>query len=357
MKQLYILLFVLLFRPGYSQNITAYSNYRNYFYVFENGIRKEIDYLPVKTYKVGWDCIAYEDNSGTLKIYYKGEISEMFTSASDYLVTKHLALGKLNNQVKVFDNGNMMTLSKNAGSFTIADSLVAFHDKIEKRFSVYYKGEIFQVEDLLISDEISTCKAAGNILAYIDNQNYFKVFYHGSLTNLFPLNSELKYDVGEDVVAYIDNDDLSFNIYYCGQNYRIEDFSPASFIAGNKFVAYIDNIGKFKVFNRGIIETISQASPDFYKVTDDIIVYSEENYFKAYYKSTAHLLEKYIPGSYKYENGTVAYIDNMGSLILFKDGKKETISYQSVKEFELNGNLLKFTIGNECKVYCSGKIY
>jgi hypothetical protein len=357
MKWKYLFFCFLLFQTVYSQNISAYSDYRNYFCIFDNGVKKEIEYTAVKSFKCGRTCIAFVDNSGTLKIYYKGIVSEMLESTTEYLVSKYLILGKLNSQLKVFDNGEMTTLSKDAGSFAMGDSLIAFNDKMNKKFNAYYNGEIIQLEDLLVTDEVSNFKTGSNIIAYVNDQNDFKLFYHGVLSKLLSVNSAFQFGVGLDIVAYNNIDDLSFNVFYKNEYYKIEDFNALSYIAGNACVAYVDNSGIFKLFKEGDISTISNITPDFYKVIDDLIIYSEQNFFKVFYKNKSYLLENFIPSLYKYDLSSVAYIDKMGNLKLFHDGKTETITYEKVKSFDLNGNLLTFTTGNDNKFYLNGKLY
>ena len=289
MKIVYSIIFIISFSFGYSQDITAYRDYRGYFYVFDKGLLNEIETLPVKNFKIGQSCIAYQNYQGNLKVYYKGKTYDMWDAVETYYVSKHLAVGVLNSQLKLFDNRKMQTISTNVGTYALSDSLVAFNDNNYLKFNVYYKGAIIQLEDVLVSNAISNFKAAGNIVAYIDTQSDFKVFYHGKVSNMFTFNSSLplQYDVGQDVVAFIDNDDESFNVIWMGQNYKIEDASPMSFMAGNNFVAYVDNAGTFKIFKDGMVTVISAVTPDFYKVTDNIVVYSEKGFFKADYEDVS----------------------------------------------------------------------
>jgi hypothetical protein len=358
-KFIHTLIFIIFFALGYSQDITAYMDYRSYFYVFDKGVKKNIETLPVKNFKIGQTCIAYQNYTGNLKVYFKSKVYDMYDAAESYYVSKHFVLGLLNNQLKIFDNRIMMTLSTNVGTYAIADSLVAFQDNTTMRFNVYYKKQITQLEDLIVSNDIANFKVGGNVLAYIDSQDNFKLFYHGKVINLFSLNSSLpfQYEVGQDIIAYINNDDQSFNVYWMGQNYVIEDVAPQSFKTGNNYIAYVDNSGQFKLFSQGGVSVISETTPDFYYVTDNIIVYSEINCFKANYKSVSYLLEKYIPKDYLYDQGAIAYINNMGSLILFNDGKKETVTYDLIKNYKINGSLLNYATSNQTRIFYKGKVY
>ena len=110
--------------------------------------QEKIETMPAKNYKTGQACIAYEDYQGILKIYYKGNVYPMWDTAEEYFVSKHFAIALSNSRLKLFDNGKMKMLSAKAGTYSIADSLVAFHDNAAKKgFKVYYKGKIKQLED------------------------------------------------------------------------------------------------------------------------------------------------------------------------------------------------------------------
>jgi len=355
-------LFLILFITSgiaYSQDITVYKDTLNGFNVFDAGPQKKIESLPVKTFKIGQSIIAYEDFQSHLKIYYKGIVYKMCDSVKEYAVSKCFAVGLSNGLLKVFDNCKMKILTAKVGNFACADSLVAFHDNSNKGLKIYYKGRSKQLEDTLVGHEVTNLKAGGNVLAYIDYKHEFKLCYHGKVTTLCTLSDTLpmQYEVGQDVVAYIKNDDHSFNVHWWGKNYKIEDSGPESFVAGNNFVAYVDSKGVFKIFTEGHVTVISKIKPGIYKIADNIIAYSENNEFKAYYKGTSHLLEKYIPKKYQCDDGTIAYTDMKGAMILFMNGKKETVTTDVITDFSLNGSLLKYSIGNKTWIYYKGNTY
>ena len=69
MKKFFFLLFFISSFYSFSQNLSAYNDYRNYFQAFDNGEFRQIDYLPVKSFQVGGAAIAYVDNSNEFRIY------------------------------------------------------------------------------------------------------------------------------------------------------------------------------------------------------------------------------------------------------------------------------------------------
>ena len=55
-----------------AQDIFAFIDKLNYLYVFDNGQLTKLEHLPPQSFKVGFNYVAYVDNSGTFKLYRKG---------------------------------------------------------------------------------------------------------------------------------------------------------------------------------------------------------------------------------------------------------------------------------------------
>ncbi len=58
----------LLLSNLYSQPLAAYHDYRQHFVIFDNGVTKSIENLPVESYQIGKKCIPYVSNSGQFKV-------------------------------------------------------------------------------------------------------------------------------------------------------------------------------------------------------------------------------------------------------------------------------------------------
>ena len=66
----------------------------------------------------------------------------------------------------------------------------------------------------------------------------------------------------------------------------------------------------------------------------------------------------YVPKLIKISGGTVAFIDNLNRLQVFQNGVSKIISYEIVTAFEVNGNVVSYTLGdNNEKIYWNGTTY
>ncbi len=357
-KMLLLITSILLITGLNAQPLAAYHNYQQHFVVFDNGTTVSVENLPVKSYQIGKNCVAWVANSGLFKVYYKGETKTLATSGVErYYTTRNLLFYFVYNQLYVFDKGNAQMLSSNVRSFAIGDELVAFYNENKRAPYVYYHGELQEIESSLIGAPISRFVAGDNVFAYFnDNTKYLKVFYDGDVQNVLQSNGQVFYKAGRNIVAYVDNSQNSFHVFYKGEVFDLEDFRPKSFKVGKDVLAYVDNTGSFKVFSDGEVQTISSFEPDVYDIQDELVVFTELEYFKVFYKNDVYELESYTPNNFQVKDGAMAYINVNGWLKAFINGKQVVVSKDLIRSFVLTYDLvLANTSGNTVKIFYKDK--
>lgn len=356
-KTFLLILFILFSLVSQSQNLGAYSDYRNYFQAFDNGDFRQLEYMPVKSFKVGGAAIAYVDNTNELQIYAdEQKFHQTFAGDLSYFVTDYLVAYRIGKVLAVFEKQYTKNLSYYCSMYSINDSLIGYFDDSNYNFSVYYNGNVINLENALIEPP-KKIKTGSNTLAYVNQANFFKVFYQGqtyTLDNVAPV----AFETGRDIVAYIDDYNQNFHLFYKGDTARVETFAPDSFKLGFGIMAYVDNLGNFRVFNEGSTRRLLSFRPDFFKVKGNMVVYGSNNNFNVFYKGEIYLLEEYIPASYQIAIDGVAYIDESGRLKLFQNGKTYTVSYEVINKYQLNCNVLTYSVGtNTTKFFWNGKNY
>ena len=48
---------------SFSQNLAAFTNYKKNFIIFDKGQTKQVEFLPVKSYKIGGNAVAFITNN------------------------------------------------------------------------------------------------------------------------------------------------------------------------------------------------------------------------------------------------------------------------------------------------------
>jgi len=264
----------------------------------------------------------------------------------------------LYDQLYVFDNGKSQLLSSNVKKYAVGDSLIAFFNENTQSSHVYYNGKVVDLERSLVGSPIKGFRAGDNVFAYFnDNTKYFKVFYKGRLQNILKSNEEVMYEAGRNTIAYIDNSRNSFHVFYKGEITDLEDYKPKSFQVGDDILAYISSVGEFNVFVGGEKTQLSPFEPEVYMVKDSLVVFSEQDYFKVYYKGHIYELENYIPKDFQMQENTIAFIDLNGWLKAFTNGKYITVTNDLISSFVVAYNLIYVnTTVNTVKIFYKGKL-
>lgn len=343
--------------PFAAQNMAAYSDYKNYFFVFDDGAATELEYLPVKSSRVGGNAVAYVDNNGNFKVFNKGKITTLSeTTVSNYVASDYLVSYSSYQFLYVFDNGRDIQLSKYAvPSYSTGDSVVAFLDSRAYALKVYYNGNITSLEEG--SDPpVLNFVVGDNVVAYINYLNEFKVFYRGKSIKLATVSRSLPYKAGKDILAYY-NDNYGFSIFHKWLIYDMEKFQPKSFAVGDGMAAYVTPNEEFKVFYDGKMKLLGSFEPTFYNVSDSLVVYNDAQKFKVFYKGTVYTLENFIPTEYYLDLSTIAYLDQQGRLKTFHSGKTEMVTHSAVDEFHLYRNVISYRVLNRNYMYYKSRVY
>jgi hypothetical protein len=343
-----------------AQQLAAFHDNQDRFYIFDDGKTLQAEYLPVKDFSVGGRCILYTDNRNNLKMYYQGAISTLEVNPVDhYQALDYLAVYSIGGIVKIIENGKVTTITTQAIKYQAEDSLVTFYDASRQLLAAYYKNQIHMLEDGLVGRPSNFFHSADNLVAYISSRTgELKVFCHGQIQAIEPFVPAASFKTGRDIVAYVSPTEQKFKVFYQGESYVLEDFPPQSYQVGDDMLAYVDNTGSFKVFREGETLEISSFAPDFYKVRNKLILYGEQGYFKTWYNNDPFLLETYIPSDWKAEWNTIVYYDLNRNIKIFSNGNSRVLTYDLAEGIELYRDVVVVNKGmNNYNVYYRGRKY
>lgn len=339
------------------QGLSAFSDYRGYLMAFENGNFKKLEYLPVKSYKMGSSCIAYIDNRNDFKVYYNGESKYQLNAADfQYWVTDYLVAFKVGQVLYVNETGERKTLCYYNTRMALGDSLLSWFDDSRYTFNIYYDHKVIELENSLLEPP-RTMKAGANTLAWVNQSDFFQLFYQGKLTTLDNI-APIDFATGRDVMAWTDGYDRYFHLFYKGDTATVETFAPDSFKVGYGIVAYVDQQGNFNAFYDGGTRRLLSDRPDFFQVRGNVILYGYNNQFNLFYNGKTYPVETYVPRDFQIGNNGVAYRDPGGSLKFFQQGKPYSVTTEAVNKYTLTGDVLKLEVGtNTNQFFWEGQLY
>lgn len=270
--------------------------------------------------------------------------------------------------------------------------LAAFNDNLNK-FWAFEAGIFTQLEYL----EIQDYQVGGNTITYIDNSGNLKVYALGETTtllsgnpikykatdylvgyslyeqlNVFDLNGKQVlstdcdgYIIQDSLVAWHNRIGQTIQVYYDGKIYTLEDgliYNPIKYFkSGDNTIAYVQNsTEEFKIFYLGKIIVLEQFVDEIvYEAGRDIVAYVNipDQALKVFYKGDVQEIETFRPKSFKVGDGIMAYVDNLGKLKLFENGKLTTLSDFEPEFYEIVDKVIVFEEQGHFKTYCNGEIY
>ena len=358
MKRLIPFIFFLIPQATSAQGVSAYSDNRRYFYAFDKGVYQQLEYLAVMSYRVSGNSIAYVDNTNEFKVYYGGHVYKQDIYAADfqYFATGNIVPFRLGRALYVFDQGQRTALTYYSTTFAAGDSILAFFDETSPGLRVYDNGQVVLVEDALLT-ELMPVTAGSNLVAYVDQSEYFKVYYHSTTTTLSQ-SPPISVRAGADIVAYVDGYTNGFFAFYRGDTARLDDFAPVSYKTGYGILAYVNSLQEFLVLADGGLRKLSSCAPTSYNVVVNILTYVLNNRFMVYYNGREIELENYVPSEYKISNNGIAWLDVNRRLMFFWKGQVYTASMDVITDFTLDGDVLSFQTGpNHVRFYYNGREY
>jgi hypothetical protein len=354
-----LLIFYLSLSYGYSQGLSAYVNVRNAFYVFDDSITKQIDYLKPKNFKIGGNCVAFISNDQSFKVYQNGrviKVNDGFTT--DYTMTGNYVVMKNNTSLHVYDNGKATLLARNPMDYVASDSIIGFSDPVSRSYFIYSNGNITPLTYDLIGNPINVNAVGKNLLAYTTLEDSLKIYYRRRLYPQ-PVQNATEVSAGKNIVAYKNNYDDDFKVFYKGAVTTLETFPVRMYFVGDDLVTYVTSEGNFKIFYDGRVYNIGKYYPGNLQVIDNLVVFSDElGFFNVFYKGKKYQLERYMPDHIEIGQNSIFYIGQDNRINLFSFGKQEELPFENYVSIRMDYDVLQVeTSPSQFKFYYKGKIY
>ncbi len=328
--------FVLICSQSLSQKVVPFIDFNQYFKTFENGFFKQLEFQPIRDYKAGDDFVAYTDTRGNLRIYDGVDRKDISNMLFTYQVSDHLMAYNIGPTLNLWDAGKLQTLTYNSKEYVVKDSIVVYEDTRYNSVNVYWRNKKTPIYN--VTGDLYMPKAIGdNIVVYKDNGDFYKIFYKGEFYNIGVWIGDIQFSVGTDVLAYNDPITRTFTVFYKGKFFDAESLFMQKFKAGRGFVAYEDANGNLCRFTSSK-EMVSDFSPRFWDVNDDVILWDENARMHAYSKNGVHEVSNFIPKDYKIKNNVVAFRNIYGGVSALVDGKVYEITNVNDAEYEIYGN-------------------
>jgi hypothetical protein len=339
-----------------SQGLSAYVDVREKFHVFDRGTIRQLDFLPVTSYAVGWNALVFVDHSGEFHLYCDG-VSQKLNAGTPYSYesTRDLVVYRIGSLLNVVDRGVAITLMLFADDYPFAygDSIVAYGNSVGG-FEVYHHGKKTELDfEMPIDFKVGT-----NCVAYVTKAGEFKVFARGR-TTIISTAPPKRFLVGEDLVAYVDEYE-NFMVWWDEAVWELDNFLPGYFEVGDDLVIYFDHLGSFKVFQYGAVTELMQQAPGKFRLKHRVVIYLDERgMLTMFSRGKAQVIDNFWPTYLEIEDDLVAWSNKDGILMANDGGQGYKVSEAVVDgRFRIDGQVVRYIEqANEVRFWWEGKRY
>lgn len=356
MKYLFFVFLVFMFSPIINaQHLSAFVDPQEAFHVFDDGAIRKIEFLPVKSYQVGHQYVAYVDNSGRFKIYFNGLIKDLYeTEPAHYFATDYLLVYESNHILKVLEQGYPKTIATQVNrQYLVSDSLVAFKNDIGI-FEIYLAGKTFELEGMWPK----AIKIAGNQCAYISHLGELKLFKNGKAVVVETV-APFDFKIGNNMLAYIDVMG-QLVAYHNNTYYELMPYIPEYFNVGSDMVVYIDGLEACRVFYKGKDLELLPYPPVHLRIEDEIVYFEDERgYSYVFFEGEVIQISAHPIEHFKIHRGIFAFTDLDGRLHALIKGELFDVSTGIVEaRFRIDGEVIRYIENtNQVKFYYTGNTF
>jgi hypothetical protein len=335
-----LMLFPGKYIPGCSaQDFFSFMNFSR-LYVYDRGAIRQLDHLPITSYKSGYSFAAYTTGNRMFKVSSRRStevLSDFIPRRNDsisYHITGHMMAWVMNQTLFGYWEGKKTILAAYGGEFSVSDSLIAFYDRVGM-FNVFYRGYVRELDRRVVR----TYNLAKNLLAFTNENLLFKVYYNDSLYNLDGFEPR-SYKTGLNTIAYVDNF-YRFRIFHKGNIYNIDEQEPTQYFAGDDIVIWTNRNWELWAFYNGMMYKLETYIPKDLQLREGVAWYRDgNNYFHAFCKGSGHTLETYYPTSIQVRNNVLGYLDRWQNLKVLRDGKVTNVSSEMVTGYGIPGDVI-----------------
>lgn len=339
----------------------AFTSSTGHFIVFLDGVFQDVEPRRPQAVFQGGDALAYLSDAGDLKLFRSGKVLTLQGGeAVEVATSKHQLAWKTGPALRIPGPDGGRTICRNVGPFTVQDSIIVFHDRMQQTLSVHWNGGVRPVADVLMADGGVNWKSGPNtLLVYDEGHRRVLLFYRGNTSVLCHGADTARSQPGGDVVAYMDEYDDTFHVFDQGQVFDMDPFAPVSFQVGSGLVAFVTNTGNFRCYQGGRVWDIADHAPEEYWARDSLVIFRDNGGLKVYQAGKVDLLERAVPLQWSAIGGAVAWLDGNGVVKYHRSGQTVVVAAEpGIGAFDMVPGALSFrSRSGATKIWWQGRLY
>jgi hypothetical protein len=349
----FLLFFSFLGKTQEYWGIGPFMNLQGYFKAVNNGVIRQLEYLPVKSYQVGDNLLGYEDNKGDLKVFFGDKIKTIAGIANRYTISDNILVFNTGPITSLWMNGSGLTLTNFGRRYIVTDSLCVFEDTQQNMVKVWYDNAIHDLYGVIGEIYLPT-HVGDNIVAFKAGGGTHFIFHRGQMYELDTYREAVKFSCGRDIVAFNDPIHMSFAIFEEGHFLDLDPLHAKSFKAGISCVTYINQNNELHYYKGGKLRTLSNYAPDYWDAIDNMVLWGEGDLFQVFDSENIMTAAYYRPERWVMKNNVIAFQNQMQGVDIVVGGQVINLTNEPVVDFFISGTTVMVELPNQTYLAYSG---
>lgn len=245
--------------------------------VWDAGETKTLTY-QVGQYEVRDSLVVFQDlRYNAVKVYYKGEIHDLYTSAvslkmPSFVGENIIAFQDNGDYYKVFWRGKIYELDvwQDPYDFEGGTNMIAFNDPINGTFAVFEKGAFYDVE----SFHMAEYKVGNGFVVYENLNGDLLLYQNGEIKTLSNFSASF-WEVRDNAIFWGEN---GFSYAYVnGEVIEVSKYIPADYELKNDVIAFRNLMGGVSAVQNGKVIDISNQMDAKYSIHGNSVLVEQFN--------------------------------------------------------------------------------
>jgi hypothetical protein len=275
------------------------------FMVFSNGRFEKLEPRPPRRVFPMEGQVIYEDHDGRMKVFLStGRKLYMLQKegVGEVKATRQQLAWLATDTLKQVKAGRPEIVAIGVTSFSVFEQGIAYQSQDGPHILWRERTTALPLHDM---DELLV---GGNTMLLTDTMDNLILFHDGVLDLVSNGNDAEPLAAGRNVAAWWEPG-KGLVIHHAGRAEQVIQQRPVEIQAGHDLVAFrFDHPGLHAAVN-GELRIISDATPSFFQVVDELVIYLLEGRLHIFSEGGTHVVENYVPEWWEVHGDRLVYLD------------------------------------------------
>ncbi len=251
----------------------AYANSANDLIVYHKGEKYKLGDMTATSYELT-QSLMYFQRDLMLSVFEAGKVTPLTYFLRDFKVSDSLLAFRDRNVdiLRLYSRGQLheleVTLTGGLVDYKVGENTVAYVNNTGF-FKAWMKDHLYNIDN--VAPE--AFDAGGNIIAYVDGlYNYLKILFNDKILVLEKFRP-LSFQAGVELLAYV-ADDNSFKVFNRGKLLKVEAYVPDFYIVRDRSVLFFFN-NRLQLIADGVRYQLDEFMPQDYQMSENNIAWRD----------------------------------------------------------------------------------